>query len=291
MNDTNGTALEGVSRFVLGSGGLDGSDRPVHLATVRLAMEAGAWVHTSSWYGGGNVCQLLREAFAEHPGQRSGLIVKCDGQGPDLLRQTVEEQLTLLGVDRIDLAQLCGNPAAEGFQAGQPLRETMVALQREGKVGAYLMEVFWPYSPNAMACLSTNKLAGFIFYYNISNREVSNELYDAMRRADAPVVSLRTLNGGPKGFFWGNDRDPAEAQAALEPIRGSMDPVEFRVRFLFSDPLVRSTIGGARSPEHLQQLLDACQDATPLPDEVLESILALHRQWFAERGLDPSLQA
>jgi aryl-alcohol dehydrogenase-like predicted oxidoreductase len=278
--------LPELTRFTFGTGKVDRPDDPQHVRVVRMAMDAGVWFHSSHVYSNGKVFETLKKAFAEDPKRIPKCIFKVDGLGADLLRETVMASIAGTGVERVDIAQVCGNPDIAELRPGSKLHDTMVELKEKGLVGSYVFEIFWRGSPNALKALQEDLFDGYIFYYNVVNREVSNELFDALHEKQADILALRTVGGGVEVFH--NPGDAAAAKAALEAIyrrSGCKTPLEFRVRYVLSDPQVRTTIGATGNPQHLTDLLKACEEAEPLPADIVNDVHALHRTWFAEKGL------
>jgi aryl-alcohol dehydrogenase-like predicted oxidoreductase len=62
---------------------------------------------------------------------------------------------------------------------------------------------------------------------------------------------------------------------------GCASQVDFRLRYILSQPNVLTTIGGASKVERLNLYLDAERNFEPLDRKIIESIEALHRQWYA----------
>ena len=275
-----------ISRYTFGTGQVHDPSNPDHVKVVRAAMDAGVWFHTSSAYGGGSVYRVLRAAFQEAPDKIPHIIFKVDGRQADLLREAVDEQLLGTGVDHIDIAQLCGNPDPAGLRPGSELFDAMCDLQQQGKVGSYVLENYWSFSANALEAVREDVMDGYIFYYNVVNREATNKLYLFLEQRQANILALRTLGGGPLNF---NDTgDPDGAREALEAIyarSGCSSRSEFRMRFLLSIPNIRTTIGATNKLGHLQAFLETGWTGRSLDEEIVSEIKALHRKWFAEKGL------
>lgn len=282
------TELPKISRFVFGTSNTNDRTNPEHLKVVRMAMDAGVWFHTSTEYGkDGAVLAILKEAFQEKPSNVPPVIAKVVSSSAEVFRATVEKILTELGIERIDMAQVLSGPAAAKFAPDQPMYETMCALQQEGKVGCYTYEIFWRFSPNALDVVEQDLFDSYIFYYNVTNREMTNELYDRLMRSKRPLLSLRTMGGGP--YSYRGTPHPEAARVAMEELfeqSGCADRVTFRYRFPLSVPGVVTTIGGPTKCDHLQAILDADRNFEPLPPQIVARIQELHRAWFADAGME-----
>lgn len=281
-----GNDLPSISRFTFGTGKVSDRTNSTHRRVVRKAMEAGVWFHTSAEYGKGGVFQTLKKAFDEVPSQRPPCIFKVDGKGADLLRQTVEDSLRGTGVERIDIAQVCGGPTADDLQPGAALHDAMVELKDKGLVGSYVLEIFWSRSPSVLPIVEQDLFRSYIYYLNVVNREIENALHDAIRDKQANVLALRTVGGGVNCFH--GSPDPGAARDALDELYKKSDcssRFEFRMRYVFGQPNVKTTIGATANPEHLQALIEGGRHYNGLDPEIVEAIDNLHRQWFAKRGL------
>lgn len=280
--------LPELTNYTFGTGSIGDTDNPEHIKVARAAMEAGVWFHTSAEYGKGAVFEVLKAAFAEDRAGVPHCIFKVNGEDPDRLRETVTGAIAATGVERVDIAQMCGRPSAgDDLQPGQPLHDTMCELKEQGLVGSYVLELFRPSMADSVRAVADDLFDGYIYYYNVVDREVSNELYDLMERKGSNVLSLRAVGGGAGNLGYVGDRSaimPAmhEAIADLFERSGCASEIEFRMRFPLSAPNVRTTIGATTKLEHLNQYLRTLGSFKPLAAEIVEEIRALHRQWFAE---------
>ena len=118
-----------------------------------------------------------------------------------------------------------------------------------------------------------------IFYWNVVNREANNELIDLVQEKQTKILALRTLGGGINNA--GVPEDRAKALDELYERSSCKSQVDFRVRFILSQPNVLTTIRGAGKVDRLKMYLDAERSFEPLPQEIIDEINALHRQWFA----------
>jgi CheY-like chemotaxis protein len=108
----------------------------------------------------------------------------------------------------------------------------------------------------------------------------------AMR--DIPIVAMRTVAGGNVLHTLGKPDAPAylrERAAVIAPIfkaSGVESWTEFAVRFVFSFPSVRATVGSTARSANLDEFLTATTNPQPLDPEVIREILAVQRTWSAE---------
>jgi len=268
--------LPALSPFTFGSMSL-GSYEGRFEADIRLArraMEAGVWFHTSPTYHRGFSFLVLRMAFDADRARVPKLIVKIRDARPWLLRFEVEDALRRLGVEQIAVAQLVQqHPGAivEDFLSGGPLRAECEALKAEGKVGAFCLYCDRARSEATLRAVDAELFPGYLFYFNPVQSDVSVPLRGAFEEGRAPVLALRTLGGA---FF---QSDP-EAGARLCEAGGCADPVELSLRYAWSFPWVRTTIGGTASETHLDRYLEVAAHPRPLDPTTLARVRALVAQ-------------
>jgi aryl-alcohol dehydrogenase-like predicted oxidoreductase len=275
----------------LGDGAIPAVDR---VKIARAAMESGAWFHTSEQYG--DALQVLRKAFDEDRLHVPKLIVKLGNDSIDELRACAKRHIEALGVDSLDLGQLClGGPLAADFRDGGQCYDGFRQLQAEGLVNHFVVEVFPWTSEVPLAALRAGHadglVGGCIFYLNPLQRFASNALWDLMRERSVPMIAMRTVAGGDvhrlrdvPGAAW----KPYLQQRAVQVAKvfersGVASWTEFCVRFAFSFPEVRATVGASSRSEGLADFLRASQgDIAPLPEDVVEQITRLQRRWSDE---------
>jgi aryl-alcohol dehydrogenase-like predicted oxidoreductase len=287
-----------LSRYTFGtmSLGRDVERLGEDVKVARAAMDAGVWFHTSQEYSNGGTFMVLRKAFEETPGRTPQLIVKTRCNHADVLRFDVEDALRRLGVERVALAQLCKSThekreVVDDFLAQGPMWRTSRELEEKGLVGAFVMEVFASFSGDAARAVERDLFPGYIFYYNLIERQTSNGLQALLEERRSMLLSLRTMAGGVI--------DPARAGRLRE--KSSDDPrltrlerlrplfersgcatwLEFAVRFCLGAPGVETTVAGTRRIEHLEAFVEAAEGAQPLPADVARGIAELHREWSA----------
>ncbi|HEX8344349.1 MAG TPA: aldo/keto reductase [Actinoplanes sp.] len=287
--------LADLPRFIYGTTRLGHHDVPRdrQLAMAHAALDAGLWMHTSRQYD--HALEVLGAAFAERPDDVPPLIVKLGGGTADDVRATVMENVGPLGIDHIAIGQLTPAGAlADDMVAGGPVLADLRRLRDEGLVGRYVMEIFPWTSAAPLEALRAGHLDGLvdgvIMYLNPLQRFASNPLWDEIMEREISIVSMRTVSGGSvyalrdvPGAAW----RPYLQQRAVEvaPIferSGVTDWTEFCVRFAHSVPHVVSTVGSTSRPDHLQALLAASAAPRPLPRDIVDEVLALHRRWSAE---------
>jgi aryl-alcohol dehydrogenase-like predicted oxidoreductase len=295
---TNRTPLPAIPRYTFGSMSL-GQGRDYDLANdvkvARAAMESGVWFHTSDDYA--DCYKVLRRAFDEDRAHVPRLIVKMDANIPEKSRAVIEGTRRTLGVDRVDIAQMCCGDAsdlARDAREGNRRWETFREMKEKGWVGNYLVEV-WPNATscrNAQDALETDLVDGLIFYYNLLERFVSNELFDHMEQRKTPLASLRILAGG--GVFPRPEQTPPTPEdlkrRALAPVfekSGCRAWDEFAFRFSLSAPRLLTAICGTKGLARFERHLELFRGFKPLAPAVVAEVLALHRQWAWDAQAKP----
>ena len=267
------------------------------VAVTRTAMESDVWFHASQEYAGGGAFMVMRHAFDEDRARVPRLILKIRCDNAALLKFDVEDALRRLNVERIDIAQLCRSrhdrrPVVDDFLAKGEMWQVCEALQKTGKVGQFVMEVFESFSADAIRAVKAELFPAYIFYFSAAERQASNELFDLLERRKEKILSLRTLCGGmldPKRIQAVREKNPDDAiitrMEALQPLfekSGASSWAEFSMSFLRSFTNLLTTIAGTSKMPHLQELLKADRAAKPMNSQLASEINALHRQWSAK---------
>jgi len=291
----NRPALNGITRYIYGTTRLgdDKIPRKERIKIAHAAMDAGVWFHTSRMYG--NALEVLGEAFAEEPSKVPKLIIKIGWDNINQIRGVIEENLKPLGVDRMQLGQLClGGELAEDFAGGGKCYRVFQDLKDEGLVQGFVAEAF-PWTSDAplralRGGYTESIVDGFIFYLNPLQRFASNALWNEIVKKNQPIIAMRTVSGGPvhklrdvPGFAWKNYLQKRAVEVA--PIfekSGIKSWTEFCVRFAHSFPLVIATVGSTSKIENLNEFLTAKDNFMPLPENIMQEISALHKKWSDE---------
>ncbi|MGC9393951.1 MAG: hypothetical protein ACP5J4_03770 [Anaerolineae bacterium] len=287
--------LSDLSPFIYGTTRL-GDDRIAfddRVAIARAAMDAGVWFHTSHTYG--DALKVLRAAFDQDRARVPKLIVKIGWSTIEELRDMVHQHLNLLGVDSLELGQLClGGQLAEEFANGGPCYDEFARLKDESLVHRFVLEVFPWTSETPLKALRAGYpegiVDGYIFYLNPLQRFASNALWDLLIERDEPIVAMRTVSGGPvhrlrdvPGAAWKDYLQKRAVEVAPIFERSGIESwTRFCVRFAHSFPQVRATVGSTARLPHLQEFLAAKEDIQPLPQDIVDEIAALQRRWSDE---------
>jgi aryl-alcohol dehydrogenase-like predicted oxidoreductase len=264
------------------------------IRVARMAMDSGVWFHASQEYAGGGAFGIMRHAFEEDRAHRPRLILKIRCDHAAILKFDVEDALRRLNVERVDIAQLCRGkhderPVVNDFINKGDMWQVCDELQKSGKVGQYVMEVFASFSSDAIRAVNAGLFPGYIFYFSPGDRQANNELFRLLEQRNEPILSLRTMCGGylePANIQALRERKPDDPMIArfeaLEPIfkqSGCATRTEFSFSFLKSFPSLLTTIAGTAQTVHLQDLLDADRIAKPMAPALVQQIKALHEQW------------
>ena len=193
--------LHGLSPFVYGTTRLGDAAIPFaeRVRTARAAMEHGVWFHTSHQYG--DALAVLRAAFDEDRARVPRLIFKIGWKSVDEVRSTIESLTRTVGVEHMDIGQLClDGDLARDFAEGGPSVQALHQLRGEGRVGRFLLQVFPWTSQVALAALRAGHarglIDGYIFYLNPLQRFATNPLWDLLQETRSPIVAMRTVAGG-----------------------------------------------------------------------------------------------
>src|SRR5208282_6278899 len=146
MLQTTSTAksalLADLPPYIYGTTRLGDSQIPFddRVRMARVAMDAGIWFHTSHTYG--NALEVLRAAFDQARAKVPKLIVKIGWSSITELRDIIRQNLEPLGVDGMELGQLClGGELADDFARGGDCYKEFSRLKQEGLVRRFVLEV------------------------------------------------------------------------------------------------------------------------------------------------------
>lgn len=287
--------LTDLTPYIFGTTRLGDDKLPFEdrVSVARAAMDAGVWFHTSHHYG--NALQVLRAAFDQDRARVPNLIVKIGWNSVEDVRNTIRRNLDPLGLDSLELGQLClSDSLAEEFASGGPCYEEFARMKAEGLVRRFVLEVFPWTSDVALRALrggySEGTVDGYIFYLNPLQRFASNELWDLLVERNEPMIAMRTVAGGNihrlrdvPGYAWKPYLQ--ERAAEVVPIfeRSNVPSwTEFCVRFAHGFPQVRATVGATSRLENLDEFLSAAQNIEPLPQDIYDEITQLHYRWSDE---------
>jgi predicted aldo/keto reductase-like oxidoreductase len=287
--------LTDLSPYVYGTGRLGDNKIPFEdrVRVARVAMEAGVWFHTSHTYG--DTLSVLRAAFDQDRTKVPKLIVKIGWSRLPELRDIIRQNLEPLNINNLELGQLCLSGAlAEDYANGGECYAEFARIKQEGLVHRLVLEVFPWTSPVALKALRGGYpqgiVDGYIFYFNPLQRFVSNELWAELHARNEPIIALRTVGGGPvhrlrdvPGAAWASYIQQRAVEAA--PIferSGIPNWTDFCMRFAFSYPQVRATIGATSHPENFKEYLAAAQAIQPLPGDLRAEIETLQHRWSDE---------
>lgn len=260
---------------------------------ARAAMNANVWFHTSHTYG--NALQVLRTAFDGDRTRVPKLIVKIGWNDIHELRDVVRQNIEPLGIEGIELGQLCLNGAlADDFASGGESHKTFAQLKEQGLVKRFVLEVFPWTSNNALKALKNGHakgiVDGFIFYLNPLQRFASNELWDLLVEHNEPIIAMRTVAGGNvhrlrdvPGAAWKEYLQQRAVQVA--PIferSGIPSWTEFCVRFAHGFSQVRATVGATSHVENLNEFLNAAENLQPLREDIQNELVQLQYRWSDE---------
>jgi hypothetical protein len=234
-------------------------------------------------------------AFDQDRARVPKLIVKIGWNTATELRDVVHQNLEPLGLESLEIGQLCLNgQLAEEFANGGACYETFAALKNEGLVRRFVLEIFPWTSPIALKALrggySEGVVDGYIFYLNPLQRFPSNELWDLLLERNEPIIAMRTVSGGniynlrdvPRAAWKDYLQKRAVEVAPIFERSGIQSWTEFCVRFAHGFPLVRATVGATSRPENLKEFLAAAENIQPLAPDIQNEIVSLQRRWSDE---------
>lgn len=290
--------LKHLSPYIYGTTRLGDAKIPVaeRVKMTRAAMDTGVWFHTSEQYD--DALQVLGAAFNEDRAHVPKLIFKVGGENIAEVRTIIHRQIKPLGVDHMDIAQLCvGGDLAEQLRTGGPCYDELRRLRDEGLVRQFVLEVFPWTSVMPLEALKAGYTAGLIdaciFYLNPLQRFAANPLWDFIVERNVPVIGMRTVCGAPvhrlrdvPGAAWCDYLQKRAVEVApIYERSGVTNWTEFCVRFSFGFSQVRATVGSTARVENLREFTTAVKNITPLPADIQADLVKLQRRWSDETDI------
>jgi len=287
--------LTDLSPYIYGTTRLGDDKIPFEerVKIARAAMQGTDWFHTSHTYG--NALEVLRAAFDQDRTRVPKLIVKIGWKSIDELRDVIHQNFDPLGLDNLELGQLClSESLAEEYANGGNCYEEFARLEEEGLVNRFVLEVFPWTSDVALKALRGGYpegiVDGYVFYLNPLQRFASNELWDEFVERDEPMIAMRTVAGGNihrlrdvPGYAWKEYLQQRAVEVApLFEHSGIQSWTEFCVRFAHGFPQVRATVGSTSHLQNLRDFLTAAENIEPLPSDIQEEIMNLQYRWSDE---------
>ncbi len=287
--------LTDLSPYIYGTTRLGDDKIPFEerVKIARAAMQGTDWFHTSHTYG--NALEVLRAAFDQDRTRVPKLIVKIGWKSIDELRDVIHQNFDPLGLDNLELGQLClSESLAEEYANGGNCYEEFARLEEEGLVNRFVLEVFPWTSDVALKALRGGYpegiVDGYVFYLNPLQRFASNELWDEFVERDEPMIAMRTVAGGNihrlrdvPGYAWKEYLQQRAVEVApLFEHSGIQSWTEFCVRFAHGFPQVRATVGSTSHLQNLRDFLTAAENIEPLPSDIQEEIMKLQYRWSDE---------
>jgi aryl-alcohol dehydrogenase-like predicted oxidoreductase len=272
------------------------------IALMHQAIDRGVGLHTSVVYQDGRTVEVVGEALRQAIRPAPLLMGKVYCDDAVRIRTCVETYLRTFGIDRLPVAQLAKNDhrrreVVDDILNEGPMYEVLCELTASGKVGHWSFEIFQKYEADALVALDQNLFGSATFYFNALEREAGNTPWERIRARQWPVIAMRALSGGlvepANAHQAGKPGKPAEMvdrRVALEPefeASGCADWSEFSVRYLKSQPEVKTLVIGTRKPERLAANHELVRDAAPLPPGLVHRIDEKQAAWAAARTFDP----
>jgi aryl-alcohol dehydrogenase-like predicted oxidoreductase len=177
----------------------------------------------------------------------------------------VEQSLTRMKTDHLDVVQFHASPSRQTLQA-QGALDALLELKEAGKVRFVGMSGTLP---NLTDHIAMGVFDVFQIPYSAVEREHEAAIAAAAASGAGIVIRGGAAKGAPTegkqtGLQWERWR-----RAALDDLLDGMSPMEFILRFTFTNPDLDTTIVGTINPEHLQTNLDILE-LGPRPSDLYE---------------------
>jgi len=177
----------------------------------------------------------------------------------------VEQSLVRMKTDHLDVVQFHSSPSRQTLEEHGAL-EALLKLKEAGKVRFVGMSGTLPHLTEHIAM---GIFEVFQIPYSAVEREHEAAIAAAAQKGAGIVIRGGAAKGAPTegkqaGMQWERWR-----QAHLDDLLDGMTPMEFVLRFTFTNPDLDTTIVGTINPAHLQTNLDILEQG-PLPPDLYE---------------------
>jgi aryl-alcohol dehydrogenase-like predicted oxidoreductase len=233
--------------------------------------------HRRSEYYLASKCGCLVGAPAAPRGQRGQHVFTRDN-----IVAGVEQSLARMKTDHLDVVQFHSSPSKETLEENGAL-EALLELRDAGKVRFVGMSGTLPHLRDHIAM---GVFDVFQIPYSAVEREHEAAMATASQKGAGIVIRGGAAKGAPTegkqaGLQWERWR-----RARLDDLLGGMSPMEFILRFTFTNPDLDTTIVGTVNPAHLKSNLDILQQG-PLPLDLYQEA----RRRLADAGSAPQAGA
>jgi aryl-alcohol dehydrogenase-like predicted oxidoreductase len=177
----------------------------------------------------------------------------------------VEQSLARMKTDYLDVVQFHASPSRQALEEHGAL-DALLGLREAGKVRFIGMSGTLPHLSEHMAM---GVFDVFQIPYSAVEREHESAIATASQNGAGIVIRGGAAKGAPTegkqaGLQWERWR-----RAHLDDLLEGMTPMEFILRFTFTNPYLDTTIVGTINPAHLQTNLDILEQG-PLPPDLYE---------------------
>lgn len=146
-----------------------------------------------------------------------------------------------------------------------PLVDELASLKERGLIQQTVLFLTPANSDDGVRAAAHPLIDGVTFYWNATQREVTDAAWAEIQTRNIPVLALRTLGGA-------QDPKLAGKRGAIQTAFPGTDPVQLALDLAASVPEIRGTIGGTSSREHFEAYLKAAGQAKVLPGDALARI-------------------
>jgi aryl-alcohol dehydrogenase-like predicted oxidoreductase len=216
--------------------------------------------HRRAEYYLASKCGCLVGAPPAPRGQRGAHVFTSDN-----VVAGVEQSLARMKTDYLDVVQFHASPSRQTLEA-QGALDALLKLREAGKVRFIGMSGTLPHLSEHIAM---GVFDVFQIPYSAVEREHEAVIANASQKGAGIVIRGGAAKGAPTegkqaGLQWERWR-----RAYLDDLFDGMTPMEFILRFTFTNPDLDTTIVGTINPAHLRTNLDILEQG-PLPQGLYE---------------------
>ncbi len=210
-------------------------------------------------------CPVGETAGADGPAGREHVFTR------ENVRAAVEQSLTRMHTDRLDLVQFHISPSPETLAEHDAVAE-LIDLRDEGKLRFIGISGTLPHLPDQIAM---GVFDAFQIPYSAVEREHEEAITAAAQAGGGTIIRGGVARGlpEPRADYPERYKDMIRArnerfeETDLSDLLDGMSEMEFMLRFTISHPDMHTTIVGTKNPDHLAANVAAASNG-PLPPQI-----------------------
>ncbi|MDR3247306.1 MAG: aldo/keto reductase [Treponema sp.] len=234
-------------------------DRETAINAIHSALELGVtYFDTAAGYGNGQSETIYGEALANAPRDKLFIATKLGFKGDaSKVRQSIEESISRMKLDYVDLIQLHGTSWNEEQAAGILKSGGALDQMLKAKQDGLVRHVGFTSEDNNKAVydfIADGRFEMYMICYNLFFQHCydPNRPFGSMFEAEKQKMGIVTMRAPTSGMFtrWMKKVDPDNKRDYTRDL----------IQFVFSNPLVDVVLVGMRNEQEVRMNAALCDD-------------------------------